>query len=160
MEGRDIPRLIVACGVSLSAGVVGSLAMTLEGFRPWYTSIDKPVFTPPDWVFAPVWTVLYVLMGVAAFLVWRRGLTLRAVRAALAWFFVQLVFNVAWTPVFFGLHRIGAALAIVVLLAAAVLMTMYRFFLVSRAAGWLLVPYLAWVSYATVLNASIWWMNR
>ncbi len=160
MEVKSIVRVIVACGVSLSAGLIGSLAVGGGGFAAWYSMIQKPSFTPPNWVFGPAWTTLYILMGVAAFLVWRKGLRVRAVRIALSWFLVQLVINALWTPVFFGLHRIGLALVVIVLLWAAIAVTMYYFGRVSRVAAVLLVPYLAWVSFATVLNASIWWLNR
>jgi len=156
MKGRSVIRLIVACVVSLSAGAIGSLA----GTNSWYATIEKPAFTPPDWVFGPVWTVLYLLMGVAAFLVWQRGLGLRMVRVALAWFLGQIVLNALWSPVFFGLHRVDLALVVIVLLWGALVVTMYWFFRVSRAAGLLLIPYLLWVSFAAVLNASIWWLNR
>lgn len=160
MEVKSIVRLIVACGVSLSAGLVGSLAVGGGGFAAWYSTIQKPSFTPPNWVFGPAWTMLYILMGVAAFLVWQRGLGSRAGRIALACFLVQLVINALWTPVFFGLHRVGLALVVIVLLWVAIAVTMYYFAQVSRAAAVLLAPYLVWVSFATVLNASIWWLNR
>ena len=160
MAVGSVVRLMVACGVSLAAGAIGSLAVTDPGFSTWYASIEKPGFTPPSWVFGPVWTILYLLMGVAAFLVWQKGVGFRLVRTALAWFLVQLVLNASWSPVFFGLHRIGLALVIVVLLWVAIVITMYRFFRVSRPAGMLLIPYLLWVSFATVLNASIWHLNR
>jgi len=160
MSVGSIIRLVVACGVSLAAGVAGSLAVGGQGFTSWYATIQKPGFTPPGWVFGPVWTVLYLLMGVAAFLVWQRGLGSRIVRIALVWFLVQLALNAAWSPVFFGLHRIEPALVVIVLLWVAIVITMYHFFRLSRPAGMLLVPYLVWVSFATVLNASIWHLNR
>jgi benzodiazapine receptor len=160
MTVGSVVRLVVACGVSLAAGAIGSFAVGAQGFRPWYEAIAKPVFTPPGWVFGPVWTVLYLLMGVAAFLVWQRGLGSRLVRIALLWFLIQLAINAGWTPVFFGLHRIGWALLVIVLLWIAIIVTMYHFFQVSTWAGWLLVPYLLWVSFAAVLNASIWHLNR
>ncbi len=160
MSVGSVARLVVACGVSLAAGVIGSLVVGGQGFSSWYAAIEKPCFTPPSWVFGPVWTILYLLMGMAAFLVWQRGLGSRIVRIALVWFLVQLALNAAWTPVFFGLHRIGLALVVIVLLWGAILVTMYYFLRVSRSAGMLLVPYLLWVSFATVLNASIWHLNR
>jgi benzodiazapine receptor len=160
MSVGSVVRLVVAYGVSLAAGVIGSPAVTNSGFSSWYAAIEKPGFTPPSWVFGPVWTILYLLMGVAAFLVWRKGLGSRIVRVALVWFLIQLALNASWSPVFFGLHRIGLALAIVVLLWVAIVVTMYGFFRVSRPAGLLLVPYLLWVSFATVLNAAIWHLNR
>ena len=156
----SVVRLVVACVVSLVAGALGSLAVGGQGFSSWYATIQKPGFTPPAWVFGPVWTILYLLMGVAAFLVWQKGLGSRPVRIALVWFLVQLVLNAAWTPVFFGLHRIGLAVVVILLLWAALLATMYYFFRVSRPAGVLLVPYLLWVSFAMVLNAAIWHLNR
>jgi benzodiazapine receptor len=155
-----VVRLVVACVASLSAGLIGSLAMFAGDFDVWYPALVKPAFTPPNWLFGPVWTILYLLMGVAAFLVWRKGLQSRAVRVALVWFLVQLVLNAVWSPVFFGWHRIGWALVVVVLLWAAIVVTIRYFLQVSRAAAILLVPYLLWVSFATVLNAAIWRLNR
>lgn len=160
MSVAGIVRLIGACAVSLSAGLIGSLVAANGAFSSWYPALQKPSFTPPSWIFGPVWTVLYILMGVAAFLIWQRGLGHRAVRMALIWFLVQLALNAAWSPVFFGLHRIGWALLVIVLLWVAIAGTMHRFFRISLPAGWLLVPYLLWVSFATVLNASIWSLNR
>ena len=159
MNVKSIVRLIAACGVSLSAGLVGSLAVGGGGFAAWYSTIQKPFFTPPNWVFGPAWTTLYVLMGVAAFLVLQKGLRSLAVRIALAWFLGQLVLNALWTPVFFGLHRVGLALVVIVLLWVAIVITMNYVARVSRSAAVLLAPYLAWVSFAAVLNASIWWLN-
>jgi len=160
MNLESTVRLVGACAVSLAAGVLGAAVVGREGFTSWYATIQKPSLTPPSWVFGPVWTFLYILMGVAAFLVWRNGLDHRAVRVALGWFLVQLALNAAWSPVFFGLHRIGLALLVIVLLWAAIAMTMHQFFRVSTPAGWLLLPYLLWVSLATYLNASIWSLNR
>jgi tryptophan-rich sensory protein len=160
MVAKNVIRLLVACGVSLGAGLVGSLVMIGGGSRSWYAALAKPSFTPPNWAFGPVWTVLYLLMGIAAFLVWRKGLASAGVKTALAWFLVQLGLNAVWTPVFFGLHRIGLALVVIVLLWAAIVATTHRFFRILRPAGLLLVPYLLWVSFATVLNASLWRLNR
>jgi benzodiazapine receptor len=159
MDKKNVVRLIVACGVSLGAGLTGSLVMIGGRAPSWYATLAKPSFTPPNWVFGPVWTVLYFLMGIAAFLVWRKGLSCAGVKTALAWFLVQLGLNAVWTPVFFGLHRIGLALAVIVLLWLAIIATMYRFFRISRPSGLLLVPYLLWVSFAVVLNASFWRLN-
>jgi tryptophan-rich sensory protein len=146
--------------VSLSAGAIGSLAAGPADFTSWYSAIQKPFFTPPSWVFGPVWTGLYILMGIAAFLVWRQGLGSRAVRVALAWFLGQLALNALWSWVFFGWHRIALALVVLALLWIALAVTLGRFAKVSRTAAGLLTPYLAWVSFAGVLNASIAWLNR
>ena len=159
MSLSDILRLVVACVVCLSVGLIGSLAVG-GSFTTWYATIEKPAFTPPSWVFGPVWTILYVLMGVAAFLVWKKGLDQPAVKVALAWFLVQLALNASWTPVFFGLHRPDLALIVILLLWGALVVTMLCFVRVSRPATLLLVPYLLWVSVAAVLNASIWHLNR
>lgn len=144
--------VIVALGaLSGTAGAGGDSA--------WFQSLDKPVFNPPSWVFGPVWTVLYVLMGIAAFLVLREGLDRRDVRLALGLFVVQLGLNLTWTPVFFGAQELGWALVVIVAMLIAIAATIWRFFAVRRLAGWLLMPYIAWVSFATVLNASLWAMN-
>ncbi|MCU0917648.1 MAG: tryptophan-rich sensory protein [Planctomycetes bacterium] len=144
----------------MAAGFIGSFTAMGDGFTVWYSTIEKPGFTPPNWVFGPVWTILYLLMGVAAFLVWQKGVQLRAVRIALGWFLVQLVLNALWTPVFFGLHQIGWAFAVIVLLWVAIVVVMYCFSRISQTGAVLLVPYLLWVSFATILNGAIWWLNR
>jgi len=124
----------------------------------WFASLHKPAWNPPGWIFGPVWSVLYTMMAVAAWLVWQRG-GFAAQRRPLALFLAQLVLNAAWTPLFFGLHRPGLALAVIILLWLAIAATLLSFRPVSRAAAWLLVPYLAWVSFATVLNGALWRLN-
>lgn len=124
---------------------------------PWYAQLDKPAWNPPGWVFGPVWTTLYVLMGIAAWLVWdRHG---AAARGALTVFVVQLVFNAAWSWLFFGLQRPGLAFAGIVILWALIVWTVVLFWKARRTAGLLLLPYLAWVTFAAVLNFTIWRMN-
>ncbi len=125
----------------------------------WYAELVKPAWSPPPWLFGPVWTLLYLLMATAAWLVWREGGWGRQ-RAALQLYGIQLVLNAAWTPVFFGLRQTGAALVLIVVLWLAIAATARAFGRVRPAAGWLLGPYLAWVGFAAVLNASIWWLNR
>lgn len=159
MDTRSVIRLVVACAVCLSVGLIGT-ATVGGSFRTWYPALETPAFTPPNWVFGPVWTILYMLMGVAAFLVWQRGLRVAAVSVALAWFVVQLVLNAMWTPVFFGLHRPDLALIVIVLLWGAIVVTILQFRRVSGLAAGLLIPYLVWVSFAAVLNAAIWHLNR
>ena len=124
--------------------------------NPWYSQLHKPSFNPPDWVFGPVWTGLYICMGLAAWLVWRNRKSHR-VTQPLALFSIQLIVNVSWSPVFFGLHRLGLALVVIIVLWLAILLTTKAFFRVSRLAGWLMIPYLGWVSFATVLN---WFLCR
>lgn len=125
----------------------------------WYASIHKPAWNPPSWLFGPVWTTLYLMMATAAWLVWRRG-GFAAQRRPLGWFLGQLALNAAWTPIFFGLHWMGVALVEMLLLWGGILMTIKAFRPVSRPAAWLLVPYLAWVSFAAVLNFTLWQLNR
>ncbi|MFM1770034.1 MAG: hypothetical protein RJA22_2563 [Verrucomicrobiota bacterium] len=142
---------VLACFAAAASG-----ALFMPG--AWYASITKPSWNPPSWLFGPVWTTLYVLMATAAWLVWRQG-GFAAQKRPLGWFLAQLVLNAAWTPLFFGLHWMGVALAEMLLLWAAILITLLAFRPLSRAAAWLLVPYLAWVSFAAVLNFTLWRLN-
>ena len=131
---------------------------TAAGPGAWYAQLQKPSWNPPGWLFGPVWSVLYTLMAVAAWLVWRQGGWGKQRRPLLI-FLAQLALNALWTPLFFGLHRLGVAFAEIVLLWLAIGTTLTVFRPVSRAAAWLLAPYLAWVSFATVLNFALWRMN-
>jgi tryptophan-rich sensory protein len=144
--------LILLC---LAVGGIGGGA-SASGIDGWYRTLAKPGWNPPDWVFGPVWTVLYVMMAVAAWLVWKTG---DRVRPALVLFFVQLALNLAWTFIFFTAQSPGLALIEIAFLWLAVLLTMLAFFGRQSTAGWLFVPYLAWVSFAAALNFAIWWMN-
>lgn len=155
----DVLRLIAAMALSQLAGVIGS-TFTVPSIGAWYAGLRKPSFTPPGWVFGPVWVTLYTLMGVAAWLVWRKGLEQRAVRAALAIFLVQLVLNALWPVVFFGLREPFCAFVEIVVLWAAAVLTMILFFRVYTWAGVLFIPYNIWVSYATALNGYIWKLNE
>ena len=125
----------------------------------WYAGLAKPSWNPPSWVFGPVWSVLYTLMAVAAWLVWCRG-GWRAQGRPLGLYLVQLVLNAAWSPLFFGFHRPGLALIDIILMFIAIAATMLAFFRVRTVAGLLLVPYLIWVGFASILNFTLWWMNR
>ena len=149
---------VVAVLVCQSAGVIGALT-TQTGLSTWYTGLEKPSFNPPGWVFGPVWTLLYTLMGIAVWRVWRRGPGVPGVRAGVVLFAVQLLLNAAWSPVFFGAERIDIALGIIAALWAVLVATTVVFFKVDRPAGWMLVPYILWVSFATVLNASLLSLN-
>ncbi len=152
---------LFAVGCEL-VGLVGA-ATTVTGDSSWYDTLAKPPFNPPSWLFGPVWTVLYAMMGVAAFLVWREGRGAGAdrpdVKRALTLFIVQLVLNGIWTPIFFGAESIVGGAVVIVTLLVVLALTVRAFFGVSRTAGWLLVPYLLWVAFATALNLSIWWLN-
>jgi len=147
--------LIVFVAASFAAAALGG-ATTVGSVREWYPTIAKPAWTPPSWVFGPVWTVLYALIGVAGWLVWRRV----GWGAALWWWTAQMALNATWSPVFFGMHQIGLAFANIVLLWVAIAGTTVAFWKVSPLAGGLFVPYLLWVSFATALNFAIWRLNR
>lgn len=137
-----------------------SAAATGAFFPPgdWYGTLQKPAWNPPGWVFGPVWTALYAMMAIAAWLVGRRG-GFAAQRAPLLWFLAQLALNAAWTPLFFGLRRPGLAFADILLLWLALAITLSAFCRASRPAAWLLAPYLAWVSFAAFLNFTLWRLN-
>ena len=143
-------------GLCLLVGAAGGM-VTAPAMRGWYFSLLRPPGTPPGWVFAPVWTTLYLLMGTAAWLVWRRGGP--AAPGALRFWGWQLLANAAWSPVFFVLHSPAAALAIILLLLGLIVLTLREFMRIQPWAGALLLPYLAWVCYATYLNAGFWWLN-
>lgn len=143
---------VVLC---FSAAALGGFFMPGE----WYASLKKPSWNPPGWIFGPVWTALYAMMAVAAWLVWRRG-GLKAQRRPLTLFVVQLALNAAWTPLFFGLHWPGVAFVEIVFLWLALGATLVAFSRVSRFAACLLTPYLGWLSFAAVLNFTLWRLNR
>lgn len=141
------------------AGIIGSL-FTTPSIPGWYAGLAKPSFNPPNWVFAPVWTILYALMGLSAYLVYEKGPRTSAVRKALAVFAVQLVLNALWSIVFFGAHMILGAAVLIIVLWAMILATIWLFSKISRTAAYLLVPYILWVSFATILNISLYVLNR
>ena len=148
-------RLLVCIVVSLGAAGIGSL-LTTPSLRPWYEGLNKPRWNPPNWLFGPVWTILFLAMAIAAWLVWGKvGLT----AAPMQLFLLQLLLNVAWSALFFRLRSPGLAFTEIVVLWFAILATTIEFWRAVPAAGWLLLPYLIWVGYATVLNFSIWRLN-
>jgi len=159
MKASDIWKLVVSIIACLAAGAIGSI-FTQQAIPTWYATLEKPAFNPPNWVFMPVWTLLYVMMGVAAFLVWRKGLESKQVRIALIVFLVQLVLNALWSVAFFGLESPLCGLIVIVALWVAILFTVLKFYRISLTASVLLWPYLLWVSFAAVLNSSIWLLNR
>jgi len=156
---RRAVGLVVAVLLPLGVGVLGSL-VTVGAVRDWYPTLVRPSFAPPSWVFGPVWTALYMMMGVASWLVWRRGLARPEVRSALTIYAVQLAFNLAWSWLFFGLRQPLLALIEIVVLLVLIGWCTLRFAAVSPAAAALLVPYLAWVAFASALNGAFWWLNR
>ena len=160
MKLTAVLKLIAACVLCLAVGFVGSLFTTSENLSIWYAGLNKPFFNPPGWLFGPVWTTLYILMGISAFLIWQKGIDKPPVRLAVIWFVVQLFLNGLWTPVFFGLHLPAIAFIEILLLWLAIIFTINSFRIISMPAALLLVPYLLWVTFASILNASLWLLNR
>ncbi|MGF1626424.1 MAG: TspO/MBR family protein [Alphaproteobacteria bacterium] len=154
---RGLIALAVSLAAVLAVSVVGGL-VTADAVAVWYPTLRKPSYNPPDWVFGPVWTVLYVMMAVAAWRVWRRtGLV--GGRVALGLYAGQLALNLGWSLLFFGARQVGLALAEIVLLFIAILATAIVFSRIDRLAAALLLPYLLWVAFAALLNAAIWSLN-
>lgn len=151
---RTYTRIVLAIAICLLIGFLGAMA-TASSVSSWYTTLNKPFFTPPNWLFGPVWTVLYVMMGWAAGLIWSRGFHHLWVKSALYAFGIQLLLNGSWSIVFFGLRSPVWALVIIVLLAVMIIVTMRQFRVVNKTAAWLLAPYLAWVTFASALNLAI-----
>jgi tryptophan-rich sensory protein len=151
---NDLARFVVAFAVCFAAAALGA------AFPPdaWYAALSKPWFQPPNWLFGPVWTALYTMMAIALWRVWRLPPS-PARRTALLLFAGQLALNAAWTPVFFGARAIGAALIVLLVLVAIVGVTIVRFWSLDRLASALLWPYLAWIGFASALNAALWWLN-
>jgi tryptophan-rich sensory protein len=159
MKPSNLFSLIVALAIPLLVGGIGGIA-TAQAIPTWYQGLEKPAWNPPAWVFGPVWTSLYILMGIAAWLVWRMGWDVPRVRIALGVFALQLLFNLLWSLIFFGWQRTGLALAEIILLWFLVGITTLRFFSLKPLSGIMMAPYWLWTSFAAVLNASIWWLNR
>lgn len=150
--------IIIAVLTCLLAGGIGSMA-TQTSVNTWYTTLNKPIFNPPNWIFAPMWTTLYILMGVAAGIVWSRGFHHRWVKTALYHFIFQLLLNILWSLIFFGLQEIFGALLVITGLLTLLLFTYKWFKVVNNLSAYLLIPYILWVSFALVLNFSIWKLN-
>lgn len=154
----SIPKLVAAV---LACNVIGSLGslVTVTGPGSWYAALEKPFFSPPGWVFAPVWITLFTLMGIALYLIWECGTDKREVRIALALFGVQFFFNVLWSFLFFGLRSPILGLVDIVILWILIAATILAFYRVRRSAAWLLVPYICWVTLATAVNYGVWALN-
>ena len=163
---KDFLKLLIAIIVSELAGIIGSVFITPSISSGWYGGLVKPALNPPSWVFGPVWTALFALMGISLFLVRKQHSNilenvgmLKWRRRAMVLFFVQLTLNILWSIIFFGLHSPGWAFMELVLLWTAILATIIVFTKISRPAAWLLVPYVLWVTFAGYLNFSIWLLN-
>lgn len=155
---RSAIKFVISILLCYAAGFVGSV-FTRPAIPTWYVTLNKPSFTPPNWLFFPVWTTLYGLMGISVFLIWRKGLKEKRVSIALVLFAIQLILNALWSIAFFGLHSPISGLVIIIVLWVAILLTMIWFFRISGVAGWLLVPYMVWVGFAAILNFYVYLLN-
>ena len=157
---NKISRIAIVVIICLAVGYLSGM-VTRASITTWYPTLVKPSFNPPNWIFAPVWTSLYVMMGVAAGLIWNQITTQKvAVTKALQIFAIQLILNALWSYLFFGLHNLMLATIEVVLLWLMIFETYSQFAKINKTASYLMLPYLAWVSFASVLTASICWLNR
>ena len=154
----NLQKLIVAIVGCELVGIL-STPFTLSAIPTWYIHLHKPSFSPPNWIFGPVWTVLYFLMGLSVFLIWKKGVKNKKIQHALFYFLVQLFFNFTWSILFFGLHNPLLGLVDILLLLISIILTMIIFLKTSRFAFYLLIPYLLWVSFATLLNLSLVLLN-
>ncbi len=151
-------KLIITIVGSQLAGLIGTI-FTTPSIPTWYASVEKASLNPPNWVFGPVWTTLYLLMGIAAFLVWKNGWNRKDVKIALGLFVLQLVLNTLWSYIFFGMENPGAAFVEIIFMWLAILATIIAFAKISKPAAWLMVPYILWVSFASYLNFMVYILN-
>ena len=144
---KDFAKLLLSIGICLGAGILGSV-FTVSSIPNWYVTLNKPFFSPPNWVFGPVWIILYILMGISLYLVWKR-------KKVPSVFWIQLILNAVWSIIFFGMKNPTLALMDIAVLWIIIVLTIKAFSKISKLAGKLLIPYLAWVSFATLLNLAI-----
>ncbi|TDE45455.1 tryptophan-rich sensory protein [Flavobacterium rhamnosiphilum] len=157
---NKITRILAVVVTCLAIGYFSGM-VTKSSIETWYPTLIKPSFNPPNWIFAPVWSMLYVMMGVAAGLVWDRiEAEKEVVKKALVFFAIQLALNALWSYLFFGLHNPMLAGLEIIVLWLMIFETYIQFAKINKIAGYLMLPYLAWVSFAAVLNGTIWWLNR
>lgn len=151
-------KLIVAIAIPLIIGLSGG-AFTASAIPTWYAQLQKPSWQPPNWLFGPVWTTLYLLMGIALYLVWKSNAVQSYRQTAFILFAIQLTLNFFWSIIFFNQHQIGWAMAEILVLWISILLTIFSFGKINQTAAWLLVPYISWVSFAAILNYTIWKLN-
>jgi len=155
---KKVFKFFVSILFCLAAGFFGSI-FTTPSIPTWYAALNKPFFTPPNWLFAPAWTTLFILMGIALFLVWIKGFKKKEVKGAMLFFLIQLILNVAWSFYFFYWKTPFWALIDIIILWFFILLTLIQFWKINKTAGALLIPYLLWVSFASLLNYSVWKLN-
>jgi translocator protein len=151
-------KLIISIAIPVAVGGLSGL-FTINGVEGWYQTIAKPAWNPPNWIFGPVWTTLYMMMGISLYLVWKSDASEILKKTAITLFAIQLVLNFCWSIIFFHQQQIGWALVEIIVMWIAIVLTIFAFGNVSKVAAWLLVPYIAWVSFATILNYTLWKLN-
>lgn len=157
---NNLYKFIISVIICEGAGIIGSL-FTISSIPTWYVTLNKPIFSPPNWIFAPVWTTLYFLMGISLYLIWVKKIDKKSLkRRAYQIFFAQLILNILWSIVFFGLKSPILGLIIIIILWLLIIETIRRFAKVDKTASFLQYPYLIWVSFATILNFSLWVLNQ
>jgi len=157
-SSANIIAFLICIAIPLLIGFIGS-QFTMESVKTWYTTINRPSFNPPNWVFAPVWTTLYILMGIASFRVWKKRKSAEWFHWAVVIYLIQLLFNLMWSFIFFELHQIGFALIEIILLLMLIIINAFIFYRFDKLAAWLFLPYFLWVSFATYLTYSIFILN-
>ncbi|MFH1325934.1 MAG: TspO/MBR family protein [Candidatus Falkowbacteria bacterium] len=151
-------RLIISLILPQLAGLVGSL-FTTPAIPTWYAGLAKPEFSPPNWIFGPVWFLLYILMGVSIYLIWQKIEKNKKAKQAMLLFWIHLFFNAVWSIIFFGLQNPGLAFVNIIIIWLLIIILMIKFWKISKLAAYLLIPYLLWVSFASALNYFIWYLN-
>jgi translocator protein len=154
-----ISKFVLSIFLCFFVAFLGSV-FTLPSIPGWYSTLHKPFFNPPNWIFGPVWTILFFLMGVSFYIVWTENINNKKKESAIKIFILQLVLNLLWSLAFFGLHQPLLAMAIIVILWLSIFMTIKYFYKISRLSAYLLYPYIAWVSFASILNFTIVILNR
>lgn len=155
---KDLPKFIISVVGCEVLGILGT-PFTISAIPTWYAALNKPFFSPPSWIFGPVWTILYFLMGISVFLIWKIGFKKKNQKIAGMFFLAQLLLNALWSPIFFGLRAPLLGLIVIVSMWCLIVITMRKFYPLSKPAFYLLIPYLMWVSFATLLNGAIVLLN-
>ncbi len=155
---NNLVKLVIAIAIPVAVGATSGF-FTASSVGSWYQTINKPSWNPPGWIFGPVWTTLYVLMGIALYLVWKSEAGTALKKTAISLFAVQLILNFFWSFIFFKQQQIGWALVEIIVMWLFILLTIFAFAKVNKTAAWLLVPYISWVSFASILNYTIWKLN-
>ncbi len=151
-------KLIISLLIPIAIGSISAI-FTVKAIPGWYAQLNKPWFNPPNWIFSPVWTTLYILMGIALWLVWKADAANKLKQTALVVFGLQLALNFFWSLIFFREHQLGWAFVEIIALWLLILLTIISFAKINKTAAWLLVPYICWVSFASILNYSVWQLN-